>query len=337
MNPVKANATGEGGCRGDYKNTQRNPNLNEDFSQDFSYGVCPHALNHSVHTVTGDFSEFVAGLAHPVSLTDKKQGKAIVPAVFSVPYAANKNVLGLTGLALDIEAQKDGPPPPPPQDAAGCLLGTGLTFCCWTTHGHIPEAPRYRILFPLDGLLAPEYVKTAYRLVAESVPPFASVTDPSCWHAARLFFLPSVHPERAAHYQWFANAAGKRLKAQRLTEAVKILEAKALAEAAEKRQLKMLRKPLGGGTSLIQKFNETHRVEEILLEAGYVRKGKKWLAPNSGSGIPGLVIFEDGRVYSHHSNDALNDGHAHDSFGVYALLWHDGNASAACQAIRRGA
>jgi putative DNA primase/helicase len=117
---------------------------------------------------------------------------------------------------------------------------------------------------------------------------------------------------------------------------VKILEAKALAEAAEKRAQQMLRKPMGGGTSLIQKFNETHSVTDILVAAGYVRKGKKWLAPNSQSGIPGLVVFEDGRVYSHHSNDALNGGHSHDAFGIFCLIWHDGNPSAACAALRRG-
>ncbi|MBU6995912.1 hypothetical protein [Ferrovum myxofaciens] len=335
MTPQK-NETGVGaGYRDASQNSQHNHTLNADFPQVFTYGVCQNALDHNVRTVTGDFSEFVAGLAHPVVLAEKKHGKAIVPAAFATPYAVNKNVLGLTGLALDIEGQTGGPQPPAPDLAAEYLRSTGLTYCLWTTHSHTPHAPRYRILFPLEGLLAPEHVKTAYTLLGGSLPPFASVTDPSCWHPARLFFLPSIHPERAAHYRWFANTGGKRLKAVRLAEAVKILEEKALAEAAEKRQLKMLRKPMGNGSSLIQKFNASHSVAELLQAAGYIKKGKKWLAPNSGSGIPGLVVFENGRAYSHHNNDALNDGRSHDSFGIYALIWHDGNASAACKALRR--
>ena len=345
MNARKGNPGGGAGA-GTTQNASKfypnGANVAQDFAQelstDFTYGVCRNALDHGVRTVSGDFADFVAGLAHPVTLIDKKMGAAIVPAVFSLPYAKNGNVLGLTGLALDIERQGDGPQPPAPQDAAEFLTGSGLAFCLWTTHSHTPPAPRYRVLFPLEGTLAPEFVKSAYALLVGSLPPFANVTDVSCFHPARLFFLPSVHPDRALFYQWCANVGGKRLKAVRLAEGARILKSKAEAEAATRRTLQILHKPRGQGASIIQKFNNSNRVEELLHQAGYIRKGKKWLAPNSASGVPGLVVFEDeNRVYSHHSNDALNDGHAHDAFGVYALLWHDGDASAACAALRRGA
>ena len=301
-----------------------------------TYGVCRNALDHNIRPVTMAFPEFVDTLAKPVTLTDKKHGAAMVPAIFSTPYAVNKNIAATTALLLDIEKQPGGSHPMAPEEAEQYMANTGLAYCLWTTHSHTPETPRYRILFPLDETLAPEHVKRVYGLLAASLEPFTNVVDTSCFHPARLFFLPSVHPDRAAHYQWFANVDGKRLKAIRLTEGAKIIEAQEKAKAEAARQRHIARKPLGGRGSLIEQFNATHRVEELLDQAGYVRKGKKWLCPNSHSGIAGVIVFhDDNMVFSHHHDDPLGDNHTHDPFSVYCLLWHNGDAKAACAALRQ--
>ena len=301
-----------------------------------AYGVCRNALDHNIRPVTVAFADFVGTLATPVTLADKKHGAAMVPATFSTPYAVNKNVASVTALLLDIEKQPGGSHPMIPEEAEQYMQESGLCFCLWTTHSHTPEAPRYRIPFPLDGTLAPEHLKRVYSLLSASLEPFTNVVDTSCFHPARLFFLPSIHPDRAQHYQWFANADGKRLKAARLTEGAKIVEAQEQEKAEAARQRHIARKPLDGRGSLIEKFNATHRVEELLDQAGYVRKGKKWLCPNSHSGIPGVIVFHDDNVvFSHHHDDPLGDNHTHDPFSIYCLLWHNGDAHAACAAIRQ--
>lgn len=75
---------------------------------------------------------------------------------------------------------------------------------------------------------------------------------------------------------------------------------------------------------VIGKFNQAHRCEDLLTKYGYRRKGKRWLAPNSSTNIPGVVILGD-RVYSHHASDELNNGHAHDAFSLYVTLEHHGD------------
>lgn len=45
-----------------------------------------------------------------------------------------------------------------------------------------------------------------------------------------------------------------------------------------------------------------------------------------------MHLFEDGRCYSHHASDPLNDGHAHDAFSVFCILAHGGNVTAAVKA-----
>jgi hypothetical protein len=301
-----------------------------------TYGLCRNALDHNVKPVTMAFSEFVDTLQAPIVLTDKKHGSAMVPAIFSVPYAINKNVTAVTALLLDIEKQPGGSHPMTPEEASQYMQESGLAYCLWTTHSHTPETPRYRILFPLDGALAPEHLKRVYGLLVASLEPFSAVVDTSCFHPARLFFLPSAHPDRAQYYQWAANTDGKRLKAIRLTEGAKIVEAQERAKAEAARQRHVVRKSLDGRGSLIEQFNASHRVEALLEQAGYVRKGKKWLCPNSHSGIAGVIVFQDDNVvFSHHHDDPLGDNHTHDPFSIYCLLWHNGDAKAACAALRQ--
>ncbi len=130
-----------------------------------TYGLCRNALDHHVKPVTMTFSEFVDTLRDPITLTDKKHGAAMVPATFSVPYAVNKNAVSITALLLDIEKQPGGSHPMAPEQASQHMQESGLCFCLWTTHSHTPEAPRYRVLFPLDGVLAPEHLKRVYGLL----------------------------------------------------------------------------------------------------------------------------------------------------------------------------
>jgi hypothetical protein len=74
----------------------------------------------------------------------------------------------------------------------------------------------------------------------------------------------------------------------------------------------------------IKAFNATYSVHDVLTRNGYIKKGAKYLHPNSSSKIPGIQVCDnckDGviRVFSH-SSDVLSDGHAHDAFDIYRLL-----------------
>jgi hypothetical protein len=76
-----------------------------------------------------------------------------------------------------------------------------------------------------------------------------------------------------------------------------------------------------GGESVIDRFNKTYDTAGLLESYGYQRKGKRWLAPSSSTGIPGVVVLaESGKCYSHHASDPLNDGHSHDAFDVFCIL-----------------
>ncbi|WP_425328316.1 bifunctional DNA primase/polymerase [Pseudomonas nitroreducens] len=93
--------------------------------------------------------------------------------------------------------------------------------------------------------------------------------------------------------------------------------------------------PAGSAGSVIEEFNRAHDVEQLLSAHGYIQRGKKWLCPQSSTGLPGVTVSEDRKVYSHHGSDPLANGHQNDAFDLYCLLEHNGNQSAAIKAAAR--
>jgi hypothetical protein len=88
------------------------------------------------------------------------------------------------------------------------------------------------------------------------------------------------------------------------------------------------------GESPIEAYNRERTVEELLEDHGYEydARTKRYLSPDSTSKNAGVTILLDGRCFSHHSNDALADGKAHDPFDLYVILEHGGDANAAMTA-----
>ncbi len=88
----------------------------------------------------------------------------------------------------------------------------------------------------------------------------------------------------------------------------------------------------GADSGVIGAFNERFEVSAILERNRYEKRGTRFLAPDSTTGLAGVHIFENDRCYSHHANDLLNDGHSHDAFDVFRLLEHGGDVKASVKA-----
>lgn len=117
-------------------------------------------------------------------------------------------------------------------------------------------------------------------------------------------------------------------------------EKAALTKAHSRESKRAQQQSLANGKSPIDAFNAQFSIESLLDQHGYKRhRGKKYLCPNSTSGIAGVVILDDPitgkeRVYSHHGpdSDPLANGFAHDAFSVFTVLEHGGDFDAALKA-----
>jgi hypothetical protein len=88
-------------------------------------------------------------------------------------------------------------------------------------------------------------------------------------------------------------------------------------------------RPQGERASVIAAYNEANSIHDALARYGYRKIGKRYLSPNSTSKIPGVVVFEDARAYSHHASDPFDDAHTFDAFDLFCTYDHGGDVTKA--------
>ncbi len=260
-----------------------------------------------------------------------KDGPGFVLAQFNVMHRAGKNVAAVSALGFDVDGKEQAPLPP--LVAHTELSRLGWAHVVYTTWSHSAESPRYRIVVALDTPLHPDVLRDAQSFVVDQLPgAIAQAIDRACLgDRARLYYAPATPPDRAGEYEFYAGGSAP-LNARTLTL---IAAAMQHQKEARKEKAKAMTTQIAarGGVSVIAQFNAQHTIEEVLENGGYTRKGKRWVSPHSHSGTPGIVEIE-GRIFCHHADDPMHNGHALDAFDTYAALYHKGDLRAAAAAVR---
>jgi hypothetical protein len=90
------------------------------------------------------------------------------------------------------------------------------------------------------------------------------------------------------------------------------------------------------GPSVIDAFNAATDPGQLLEQHSYKPAGPgRWIAPQSSSGLAGVVQMDSGLIYSHHGADPLAGDHAHDAFSLFVTLEHQGDTKAAIREAAR--
>ncbi len=159
-------------------------------------------------------------------------------------------------------------------------------------------------------------------------------------------YAPAIHPNRKAEYKAFSFLDAEPVDMGLLIgDVLDAQEAKRKQEEAHRHQQlrqaqanRLLRRGEGGDVlALIQQFNESTDIATELAAAGFLQKDKRWIAPTSKSGVPGVTILAEGRkAWSFHEGDPLNDGHPHDAWDIAVAYRFQGDREAAVRALREG-
>lgn len=208
-----------------------------------------------------------------------------------------------------------------------------VAFLAWTSSSHTIEAPRWKIIIPLSRAIG----ATAWIPIAEGAA-LAYGADPAQARIQQVCYAPNRISEDAS-YEFINRLDGEPLDstgsiAQSFVAAFEASREQVAAKATPKPQ-----RAAKGSTDLISMVNQAYDVRSILEKNGYQRRGKKYLAPNSKSGFPGVHILagDDGRerVFSHHSleSDPLADGHSHDAFDLVVMFRFHGNVNGAIKTL----
>ncbi|QFY90317.1 AAA family ATPase [Magnetovirga frankeli] len=266
---------------------------------------------------------------------DKAQGQWLIPSSHNTSearYLAEQMAHGSYHyLWADLDHQ------PPPIERTAEVLRQSLPRCCfevYTSKSATEGRQKARILIPLDQpLSSADWVlaQQALNLILEAN---GITPDTANTGAVQLCLLPNSGPfygaisERTAP---FLSTEALAPWVQQMRAQIEAQEAETTKRREEARQRREQRQS-AGGQSLIDAFNASYTVEDVLLQANYSQQGSRFRHPASETGSYSANV-KDGRVHSLSPNDPLytggGGGGAHDAFSAFCVLFHDHDEKAA--------
>lgn len=306
-----------------------------------NYTVFKSLHNPQGQRVVATWTDLCRTLQNVPAYPDKASQPLLKLGTFENDSRGQGNSLaGVNGVEIDYDAGQVTA-----SSAAKLLRQAGIEAVVCSTFTSSPAYPKWRIFCPtsrelpadlrqylvaaLDGIIGNIAARESYTLKQTFFYGRNPTTPYVFLHLKGEFVDVALKVEANAAY-----SADKR--AQREHE--QFATAKAV-HVESTRNRKAGGRLVEGQISPIDTFNEAHSVRAILAAHGYRAKGDKFVAPSSSSGMAGVVILQGDdareRAFSHHSNDVIADGLAHDAFDLYRILAHGGDEWAAIQAAAK--
>ena len=126
--------------------------------------------------------------------------------------------------------------------------------------------------------------------------------DSSAVRVQQILYAPCT-PANSNHYEYHV-VRGVTFVTLPVTIEKIIDDLKAKRKIIYKRISQALTAIKGKSDAGIKLINESVDIEMIMEGYGYKRIGRKWRSPNSDSNTAGVILFTDGRWFSHHSSDS---------------------------------
>lgn len=153
---------------------------------------------------------------------------------------------------------------------------------------------------------------------------------------------PSIHPDTKKPYQWIGSSI-EAMPADLIALWVNWNDFEKTMKKADRfyveeppeRTRGRPRTTIPKGKDYIGEWNSCHDVREYLEKYGYVRKGNRYLSPDSTSGTPGVVLSDDGKTfYAFNESDYFADGRRHNAFDLLLHFEYNGSMKEAVAAVR---
>lgn len=305
--------------------------------------VMTYTIFNSLHNpqgqqFTAQWADICRMLQNATTYPDKASQPLIKLGTFeNASRGAGHSLTTISGIEIDYDAGKVTA-----HSAAKLLRQAGIECAVCSTYTSSTDCQKWRVFAPTSRELPAElrpYLVSALDGVLGNIAARESYTPKQTFFYGRNPETPYVffHVSGQAVDVILKDSANTFYKADKRAKAEREQLATARAVQTEtQRTQRQGGRLIEGQVSPITAFNDAHDVRSILKTHGYRESGKKFIAPTSQSGMAGVVILQgdDGRerAFSHHSNDPIADGLAHDAFDLFCILDHGGDEWAATQA-----
>lgn len=220
----------------------------------------------------------------------------------SGPHRKSGNMVDRCLVTLDIDYATEHT-----MDAVRSML-EGTAWCVYSTHSHTAEAPRYRLIVPLDRTVTPEEYQPVARWLASRIG--IDEFDDSTYQPVRLMYWPSRPKDGAWVYE---TGEGAPLDPDRvLATYVDWTDVNSWPVSSRIQRLSSGRRPGGRNSDptakpgIIGAFCRTYTISQAIAEylpGVYEQCGEGRYTYMGGSTRGGAVVYDDLWLYSHHGTD----------------------------------
>ena len=187
------------------------------------------------------------------------------------------------------------------------LYQLGVTFCAYSTRNHSPEAPRLRVVFPLDRSVTADEYEPISRKMAYIIQPEMTWFDRTTFDVSRIMYWPSICYDSQYVYNWadspFASADGllALYTDWRNFNEWPRCPSEDLNHAPNTRQADPLEKK--GAVGAFCKIYTIQSAIAKFLSDIYTSAGEGRYTYAKGSTTGGAVVYDNKFLYSHHATD----------------------------------
>lgn len=187
----------------------------------------------------------------------------------------------------------------------------GMEYVLYSTHSHIPDNPRYRIIIPTDRAMSPDEYQAVSRRIADDIG--IDSFDPSTHQAERLMYWPSCPKDVKYVYQ---HSEGSLVSVNRYLNTYRdwrdtslwptsSKESQIRLDAAKKQGNPLEKKGLLG--AFCRCYSITEAIEKFLPGVYEPTQVEGRYTYTEGSSVGGLVIYDnDTFAYSNHATDPIS-------------------------------
>jgi len=278
----------------------------------------PKAMPFSVIT----YAEIVAQAKNPPSVP-KQNAQWVIPSIF---LSRNKSDQLKQGCFYLLAADIDHNPPTLKALADTIKLACrGSGFLIYASRSATKSYQKSHVLIPSIKLTGNRWT-LAQKVLHDRLEKMGITPDRKTEDANQIIYTPNQ-----GEYYAFIHHKGAIFNPLDAWYP-ELLSKHEMIEAEKQAQLKKVAskpfRPSNAKNSVINEFNATYTVEELLIQAGYAQKGLTFRHPNSQTGNYSASV-KNGKVFTLSSSDPLFSKFAHDAFNVFVLLFNDGDFKAA--------
>ncbi|QKI88963.1 hypothetical protein [Thiomicrorhabdus xiamenensis] len=228
----------------------------------------------------------------------------------------------------------------PKQQILNAITSLGCKAIIYTTSSATPDKQKWRAIVPLAVPVGGEQFELCQQVINDRFEAVGIIPDRKSETANQICYLPN----RGQYYDHeildgpLFNASVFDAEVTQIKE----VEAARKAEAKQRREAKRIERiaqAANGAVDVMDFFNQSYDLEDLLDKYGYKQKGNRWLSPNSESGTPGVTINDDGLKWlsSHESDVGIGSEPTNgvvygDAFDLYVHYEHKDDRIAALKA-----